>query len=209
MSNVNEFEISKIKGEIVVIGDMISINDVCIEVNETLKAYSDGEKIEFLHNTRGVVISFYIETLKHVTIFKRSNGKTKEIKIYKKGADNTILKQLHDFVIYNKRETYERLIKNEILPILFDTDVMKLHIVPTYDGNQIIIDNVGVLPSCDLKDLIDAIDEYRYIIIDYEIDKVSAYDNMHEVLELFKELGGFDELQPEDEEFIQLKIMEE
>lgn len=208
MSNVTEFEINKIKGEMVVIGDTISINDVCIEVNETLRAYSDGEKIEFLHNTRGVVISFYIKTLEHVTIFKRSDGRTREIKIYKKGADNTILKELHDFVIYNKRETYERFI-NEILPILFDTDVMKLHIVPAYDGNQIIIDNVGVLPSCSLKDLIDAIDEYRYIIIDYEIDKISAYDNMHEVLELFKELGGFDELQPEDKEFIRMKIMEE
>ena len=45
MSNVTEFEINKIKGEMVVIGDMISINDICIEVNETLKAYSDGEKI--------------------------------------------------------------------------------------------------------------------------------------------------------------------
>ena len=29
------------------------------------------------------------------------------------------------------------------------------------------------------------------------------------LIELFKELGGFDELQPEDEEFIQMRIMEE
>ena len=117
---------------------------------------------------------------------------------------------MHDFIIYNKRETYERFIKNEVLPILFDTSVMTLHILEPYDnGKDIFFDNYDVLPTPGLKKLKDAIDEYRYIIIDYEIDKVDAYDNMHEVLDHFKELGGFDELQPEDEEFIQMKIMEE
>ena len=125
-------------------------------------------------------------------------------------CDTMILKELHNFVNYNKRETYERLIKNEVLPILFDTSVMKLHIVELYDGNQIIIDNVGVLPSPALIDLIKSIDEFRYIIIDYEApDKVIGYDSMHEVLNYFDKIGGFDELQPEDIEFLRMRIMEE